>query len=194
MDAVTLTPAPVNEPTRMYEPGSPDRASLQARVAELDAEGPREFPQYIAGEFSAAGGEEFSVVQPHAHARVLGVGGESQAADAEAAIAAATAAAPGWRDMDFDARAAVLLKAADLLAGPWRDTLNAATMLGQSKTAYQAEIDSACELIDFWRFNVHFARQILGEIGEVEMTMGVGQARHGGRGHQAPFPSVSSST
>ena len=83
--------------------------------------------------------------------------------DARAAVDAATAAAPGWRELSFDDRAAVLLKAADLLAGPWRATLNAATMLGQSKTAIQAEIDSACELIDFWRFNVHFARQILAE-------------------------------
>lgn len=163
MDAVTHTPTPVNEPTRMYEPGSPHRESLQRRVAELDGEGPREFEQYIAGQWRPASGEEFSVVQPHAHARVLGVGRESMHADAEAAVAAAAEAAPAWRDMDFDSRAAILLKAADLLSGPWRDTVNAATMLGQSKTAFQAEIDSACELIDFWRFNVHFARQILAE-------------------------------
>ncbi len=83
--------------------------------------------------------------------------------DAEAAIKAAKDAAPGWRALSFDDRAAVILKAADLLAGPWRQRLNAATMLGQSKTAFQAEIDAACELIDFWRFNVHFARQILAE-------------------------------
>ena len=80
-----------------------------------------------------------------------------------AAVDAAKAAAPAWRDLSFDDRAAILLKAADLLAGPWRARINAATMLGQSKTAYQAEIDAACELIDFWRFNVHFARQILEE-------------------------------
>ena len=84
-------------------------------------------------------------------------------ADAAAAVDAATAAAPAWRDLAFDDRAAILLKAADLLAGPWRARINAATMLGQSKTAYQAEIDAACELIDFWRFNVHFARQIMEE-------------------------------
>ena len=83
--------------------------------------------------------------------------------EAAAAVDAAIAAAPGWRALSFDDRAAILLKAADLLAGPWRARINAATMLGQSKTAYQAEIDSACELIDFWRFNVHFARQILSE-------------------------------
>ncbi len=88
---------------------------------------------------------------------------EATAAEAEAAVAAATAAAPAWRALSFDDRAAILLKAADLLAGPWRARIVAATMLGQSKTCYQAEIDAACELIDFWRFNVHFAREILAE-------------------------------
>jgi 1-pyrroline-5-carboxylate dehydrogenase len=163
VDAVSNTPRPVNEPIRNYEPGSPHRESLQQRLTELDAASARDFPQFIAGEWRTAKGEEFEVVQPHRHAGVLGVGRETMHADAEAAVAAATAAAPSWRDMDFDDRAAILLKAADLLSGPWRDTLNAATMLGQSKTAIQAEIDSACELIDFWRFNVAFARDILAE-------------------------------
>ncbi len=163
MDAVTHTPAPGNEPTRMYEPGSRHRETLQQRVAEMDAAGPRQLDQYIGGQHYPAAGAEFEVVQPHAHAKVLGSGRESLGDDAAAAIDAATEAAPAWRDMDFDSRAAILLKAADLLSGPWRDTLNAATMLGQSKTSFQAEIDSACELIDFWRFNVHFARQILAE-------------------------------
>src|SRR4029453_1288109 len=103
------------------------------------------------------------VVQPHRHAAVLGTSAHATHADAEDAVRAAKEAAPGWAELSFDDRAAVFLKAADLLAGPWRQTLNAATMLGQSKTAYQAEIDAACELIDFWRFNVHFARQILAE-------------------------------
>ncbi len=101
------------------------------------------------------------MVQPHDHAHVLGVLRHSTQADTRAAIVAAREAAPAWRALPFDERAAVILKAADLLAGPWRQRLNAATMLGQSKTAFQAEIDSACELIDFWRFNVHFARGIL---------------------------------
>src|SRR3954464_9573587 len=109
------------------------------------------------------GGAEIPVVQPHDHAHVLGVLRNSTQADARAAIVAAREAAPGWAGMSYDDRAAVLLKAAELLSGPWRQRLNAATMLGQSKTAYQAEIDSACELIDFWRFNVHFAAQILAE-------------------------------
>ena len=103
------------------------------------------------------------MVQPHDHQHVLGTLKNSTTKDAEAAVKAATDAAPVWRGLPFDERAAVILKAADLLAGPWRQRINAATMLGQSKTAFQAEIDSACELIDFWRFNVHYAAQILGE-------------------------------
>jgi 1-pyrroline-5-carboxylate dehydrogenase len=97
------------------------------------------------------------------HQHVLGVLKNSTTRDAEAAVKAAHDAAPGWRTLSLDDRAAILLKAADLLAGPWRQRLNAATMLGQSKTAVQAEIDAACELIDFWRFNVHYARQIMGD-------------------------------
>jgi 1-pyrroline-5-carboxylate dehydrogenase len=103
------------------------------------------------------------VVQPHDHQHVLGVLKNSTQADARAAVKAAGDAAPAWRGLDFDERCAILLKAADLLAGPWRQRINAATMLGQSKTAFQAEIDSACELIDFWRYNVHYAREILAD-------------------------------
>jgi 1-pyrroline-5-carboxylate dehydrogenase len=104
-----------------------------------------------------------NVVQPHRHAAVLGSYAGATHADVADAIEAAAAAAPMWRELSFDDRAAVFLRAADLLSGPWRETIAAATMLGQSKTAYQAEIDSPCELIDFWRFNVHFARQILAD-------------------------------
>ena len=163
MDAVTSPPAPVNEPILDYAPGSVERAELQAQLAAFQAQGPIELPNTIHGEQRPAGGTSFDVVQPHAHAEVLGVGANSTEADAHAAVVAARAAAPGWRELSYDDRAAVLLKAADLLAGPWRARLNAATMLGQSKTAYQAEIDSACELIDFWRYNVHFGRQIMAE-------------------------------
>ena len=109
------------------------------------------------------GGEPIDVVQPHRHRQVLGVTHNATNDDAAAAVAAAKRAAPMWRDLPYAERAAVFLRAADLLAGPWRDTLNAATMLGQSKTCYQAEIDSACELIDFLRFNVHFGQQLLAE-------------------------------
>ena len=103
------------------------------------------------------------MVAPFDHRRVLATSANSTQQDATDAVTAALAAAADWRALDFDARAAILLRAADLLAGPWRARINAATMLGQAKTAYQAEIDSACELADFWRFNVHFARQILAE-------------------------------
>ncbi|WP_347354945.1 L-glutamate gamma-semialdehyde dehydrogenase [Intrasporangium sp.] len=163
MDAVTHVPAPANEPVLDYAPGSPERARLEAALAELQAAGPRDLPQTIDGERVMGGGAEITVRQPHAHAKVLGTLRGSTVQDARRAVDAAKAAAPGWRELSFDDRAAVLLKAADLLAGPWRARINAATMLGQSKTAYQAEIDSACELIDFWRINVHFARQILAE-------------------------------
>ncbi|MEZ5158031.1 MAG: L-glutamate gamma-semialdehyde dehydrogenase [Candidatus Nanopelagicales bacterium] len=163
MDAVTQIPAIENEPNRLYEPGSPHRVSLQARVAQLQSQGPIDLPMCIDGRWSMAGGSKIKVVQPHAHSRRLGTTKNATRKDAAAAVEAAKKAAPGWRAMSFDDRAAILLKAADLLAGPWRDTLNAATMLGQSKTAFQAEIDAACELIDFWRFNVKFAEGILRE-------------------------------
>ncbi|MGY1837228.1 L-glutamate gamma-semialdehyde dehydrogenase [Blastococcus sp. SYSU DS0510] len=162
MDAVTRVPSPVNEPVLTYAPGTPEREQLQRRLAELAAE-PLELTATVGGRQRMAAGETFEVVQPHRHAAVLGTSAQSTHADAQEAIRCAKEAAPGWQELSFDDRAAVFLKAADLLAGPWRQTLNAATMLGQSKTAQQAEIDSACELIDFWRFNVHFARQILAE-------------------------------
>jgi 1-pyrroline-5-carboxylate dehydrogenase len=162
LDATTVVPLPVNEPVRSYAPGSAERASLEARLKELGSE-TVDLTTTIGGRQAMARGERIEVVQPHRHSAVLGVTGESDAAEWQAAIGAALAAAPGWRSTSFDDRAAVLLRAAELLAGPWRDTLNAATMLGQSKTAFQAEIDSACELIDFLRFNVAFGRQVLAE-------------------------------
>jgi 1-pyrroline-5-carboxylate dehydrogenase len=160
MDAVTQVPPPRNEPVLDYAPGSPERAALQQRLTELAGE-PLELTMTIGEDQRMGGGERFDVVQPHRHAAVLGTAANATHADAEEAVACAKAAAPGWRDLSFDDRAAVFLRAAELLSGPWRQTLNAATMLGQSKTAYQAEIDSACELIDFWRWNVHFAREIV---------------------------------
>ena len=163
MDAVTSTPAPINEPVLDYAPGSAERAALEVALAELGNAKPTELTHVIGGKRVQGKGKAAKVVQPHAHRKVLGTLRDGTKAEARAAIDAAMAAAPAWRDLSFDDRAAILLKAADLLAGPWRARINAATMLGQSKTAYQAEIDSACELIDFWRFNVHFARQILAE-------------------------------
>lgn len=160
MDGTTRVPPPRNEPVLTYAPGSPERAALETRLAELAAE-PLELTVTIGDKQRMAGGERFDVVQPHRHAAVLGTAANATHTDAEEAVAAAKAAAPEWRELSFDDRAAVFLKAAELLAGPWRQTLNAATMLGQSKTAHQAEIDSACELVDFWRWNVHFAREVL---------------------------------
>ena len=162
MDAVTQVPAPYNEPIGTFAPGTPERERLQRAITDTVSQ-TYEFPNVIGGKRSMASGDRIDVRSPHEHARVLGVTGNSTHADAQAAIAAAKAAAPMWRDLPFDERAAVILRAADLLSGPWRERILSATLWGQSKTAYQAEIDSTCELIDFWRFNVHFARQILQE-------------------------------
>ncbi|MFW3462765.1 L-glutamate gamma-semialdehyde dehydrogenase [Streptomyces sp. 058-1L] len=162
MDAVTQVPAPVNEPVHSYAPGSPERARLEVKLKEL-SHNPIDLPMTIGGEKRMGGGERVNVVQPHNHQAVIGTFAGATEQDAQDAIDAALAAAPAWRAMSFDDRAAIILRAAELLAGPWRETLAASTMLGQSKTAQQAEIDTPCELVDFWRFNVHYARQILAE-------------------------------
>jgi 1-pyrroline-5-carboxylate dehydrogenase len=162
LDAITSVPTPVNEPIRGYAPGSPEAESLHRRIAELEGER-HELTMTIGGVRRMAGGEPFTVTQPHDHQHVLGDSAQATDSDVADAVAAAKAAAPAWRELPFDERAAVLLRAADLLAGPWRDTLNAATVLGQSKSVQQAEIDAAGEFIDFLRFNVHFARRILAE-------------------------------
>jgi len=162
MDAVTRTPVPANEPVRQYQPGSHERAVLESKIKELAGQR-TELTMTIAGRQQMASGEAIDVVQPHNKAHVLGRLGNATSVDVAAAIYAAKQAAPGWRALDFDDRAAIFLKAADLLAGPWRATLNTATILGQSKSPYQAEIDAACELIDFWRYNVYYARRILSE-------------------------------
>ncbi|MGI5206910.1 L-glutamate gamma-semialdehyde dehydrogenase [Spirillospora sp. CA-108201] len=159
MDAVTTVPVPMNEPVRTYAPGSPERAALEARIKELGG-AQTELTMAIGDERRMGAGTPVDVVEPHDHGHVLGRMGEATEADVTEAIAAAREAAPGWRAMSFDDRAAIFLRAAELLAGPWRSTVNAATILGQSKSVQQAEIDAACELIDFWRFNVRFAQQI----------------------------------
>jgi 1-pyrroline-5-carboxylate dehydrogenase len=162
MDAVTHVPQPVNEPVRQYPPGSPDRAVVESKIKELAGER-AELTMTIGGRERTGTGEPVDVVAPHNYRQVLGTMRNATDEDVADAIDAAHAAAPGWRAMSFDDRAAILLKAADLLSGPWRATVNAATILGQSKSVYQAEIDAACELIDFWRYNVHFARRLLEE-------------------------------
>jgi 1-pyrroline-5-carboxylate dehydrogenase len=163
MDAVSAVPVPVNEPVRSYAPGSSERAALEATLKELGSAPPVDLTLTIAGDEVVGEGEPTPVVQPHRHAAVLGHTWDATPAQVQRAVDAALGAAPAWRAMSFDDRAAVFLKAAELLAGPWRDRVNASTMLGQSKTCYQAEIDAACELADFWRFNVHFAQGILAE-------------------------------
>jgi 1-pyrroline-5-carboxylate dehydrogenase len=152
---------PENEPILGYAPGSPERDELKARLATMAAE-EIEIPLIIGGQ-EVRTGDTVEAVMPHDHKHVLATWHRAGAREAEMAIQAAGEAWRDWSSWSFEDRAAVFLRAADLLAGPRRQTLNAATMLGQSKTAHQAEIDSACELIDFWRFNVQFARRIYEE-------------------------------
>ena len=156
-------PLPTNEPVRQYVPGSPERASLEARVKEL-AGSPVDLTMTVGGEQRRGCGAPSTSSSRTGTRAVLGTTHEAGAADvAGRRRRGARGRARAWRALSYDDRAAVLLRAADLLAGPWRDTLNAATMLGQSKSCYQAEIDSACELIDFLRFNVAFGAQVLAE-------------------------------
>ena len=162
MDAQLSVPVPRNEPVRSYAPDSAERASLQARLDTM--RGDRvDLTMTIGGKRVMGAGPSIDVVQPHRRHEVLGVMGNATKADAAAAVEAAKKAAPGWRALPYSERAAVFLRAAEMLAGGWRDTLNAATVLGQSKSCYQAEIDAACELIDFLRFNAAFGEQILRE-------------------------------
>ncbi|MBB6343801.1 L-glutamate gamma-semialdehyde dehydrogenase [Nonomuraea muscovyensis] len=159
MDAISNVPTPANERVYSYAPGSAERAALEGRIKEL-AGASIDLTMTIDGRQRMGGGAPIDVVQPHNKAAVLGRTHDATAQDVQEAIDTALAAAPAWRSLSFDERAAIFLKAAELLSGPWRATLNAATMLGQSKTAQQAEIDAACELIDFLRFNVAYARQL----------------------------------
>jgi 1-pyrroline-5-carboxylate dehydrogenase len=154
-------PRPFNEPIRSYAPGSGERAALQARLGELAAD-QIEMPLVIGGR-DVGNGRTVPAVMPHRTEHVLGTVEWANPPELEQAIAAAGAAWPDWSRLPWTERAAVFLRAADLLAGPWRDTLNAATMLGQSKTAHQAEIDAACELCDFLRYNVAFAARLAEE-------------------------------
>ncbi len=161
-DAVTSVPVPANEPVKTYAPGSSERAALETKIKDLARE-PIDLTMTVGGVQRMGGGDWIDVVQPHNHAHKLGRLGEATDEDVSAAIEAPRFAAPAWRELSFDDRAAIFLRAAELLAGPWRQTINASTMLGQSKSAYQAEIDAACELIDFWRYNIHYARRLLEE-------------------------------
>jgi 1-pyrroline-5-carboxylate dehydrogenase len=154
-------PAPQNEPVRSYAPGTPERTSLQARLEQMRSER-IEIPCVIGGRDVTTGNLR-EAVMPHDKNHVLADVHQGGAQEVEQAIAAAGEAWNDWHRLPWEERATVFLRAAELLAGPWRDTLNAATMLGQSKTAHQAEIDAACELIDFWRFNPAFMVRIYEE-------------------------------
>ncbi len=155
------TPAPANEPQKDYGPGSREREELQQRLRRMQSEH-LEIPLVIGGE-EIRTGDTFESVSPHKREQVLATVHKGGAAEVERAVAAANGAWRDWSRTPWEERAAVFLRAAELLSGPWRQTLNAATMLGQSKTAHQAEIDAACELIDFLRFNVEFMTRIYEE-------------------------------
>jgi 1-pyrroline-5-carboxylate dehydrogenase len=159
--AIFRPPAPYNEPVREYAPGSPERARLQQRLEQMRNERV-EVPLVIGGRDVRTGNTR-PAVMPHEKEHVLADVHQGGAEEVQAAVDAAAEAWKDWSRRPWEDRAAVFLRAAELLAGPWRDTLNAATMLGQSKTAHQAEIDAACETIDFLRFNVEFMTRIYSE-------------------------------
>ena len=161
MSGLANIPHPHNEPVLSYAPASPERAALKSALTSLGAERP-EVPAVVGGR-EIRSGDTQDVVSPHCHARVLARTHSASGETIRAAVDAAVEAQRDWGHWRFEDRAAVFLKAAELLATTYRQRLNAATMLGQSKTAFQAEIDSACELIDFLRFNVHYAERIYRE-------------------------------
>jgi 1-pyrroline-5-carboxylate dehydrogenase len=158
MNGIPAIPPPLNEPVLSYAPGTSERAELKAEL-ESQASQVIDVPLIIGGE-EIRTGNTFDVVMPHSHGHVIARAHEAGPAEIERAIEAALDARADWSTTQWEDRAAIFLRAAELLAGPWRQKLNAATMLGQSKTAYQAEIDAACETIDFFRIGVHFAQQI----------------------------------
>ncbi len=151
-------PTPVNEPVKEYRPGSVERDLLKDALNELRSI-EKDIPMYIGGQ-EVRTGKAVRIAPPHDHQHTLGHFHEGDASHVQQAIDSALTAKDAWTNMPWEHRAGIFLKAADLLAGPYRARINAATMLGQSKTAYQAEIDSACELIDFLRFNVHYMTEI----------------------------------
>src|SRR6476660_7432361 len=154
-------PPPLNEPIKSYAPGSPERAALKDRLRTMSNER-ADIPLIIGGK-EVHTGELVDSVMPHNHRHVLGQWHRASESNVDAAIRAAQTAAKDWANWSWEDRAAVFLKAAELLATTWRATLNASTMIGQSKTIFQAEIDAACELIDFWRFNAAYAQELYAE-------------------------------
>lgn len=158
MNGNPTAPPPVNEPVLTYAPGTPERAELKKEL-ESQSSTVVDIPLVIGGE-EIRTGNTINVVMPHAHSHVLATVHQAGADEVRQAVVAAAAAHREWSTTRWEDRAGIFLRAADLLAGPWRQKMNAATMLGQSKTALQAEIDSACEIIDFFRFAAHFAERI----------------------------------
>jgi 1-pyrroline-5-carboxylate dehydrogenase len=160
-NAYFKVPFPVNEPVLSYAPGTPEKEALKKKLKELQSK-EIEIPLIIGGK-EIKTGKTAEIKTPHDHSKKLGFYHKAGAKEVNMAIEAALEARKTWAEMPWEHRASVFLKAAELLSGLWRYTINAATMLGQSKTAYQAEIDSACELIDFWRFNTHYMTQLMSE-------------------------------
>jgi len=161
MNANSKTPSPVNEPVRDYQPGSPERSSIKAALESLQGQ-PVQVPLHIGGEDRRTD-KQIDIRCPHDHDLILGTYSAATSSHAAEAVNAALQAQQHWQALPWQERVAVFLRAADLAAGPWRDILNASTMLGQGKSVYQAEIDAACELVDFLRFNCYFAEQIYAE-------------------------------
>jgi 1-pyrroline-5-carboxylate dehydrogenase len=157
-DAIFTVPQPVNEPIWAYGPGSPEKKALKQALAEAKSQ-QADIPMYIGGQHVRTD-ERVAMHPPHERHHVLGHFSKGNAAHVQQAIDAALAAKPQWEAMPWQERAAIFLRAADLLTGPYRAAMSAATMLCQSKNAYQAEIDCICELADFWRFNAHFMQEI----------------------------------
>jgi 1-pyrroline-5-carboxylate dehydrogenase len=161
MDWSPRVPIPKNEPVQTYGPGSSERSALKAELHQMSKD-VEEIPLIIGGR-EVRTGRMAAVVMPHDHDHVLARVHLAGPEEVEKAIEAALRAKADWENMPTDLRMGIFLKAAELLAGRWRQRVNAATMLGQSKTCFQAEIDAACELIDFWRWNPWFLSRILGE-------------------------------
>ena len=161
-NAIFQVPVAINEPVRGYAPGSADREKLLNKYTEMYNQAPIDIPMYINGQEVFTDNKK-SIHPPHEHAKVLGHFNYGNGTHVQAAIDAALAAKDAWASLPWQDRAAIFLKAADLLAGPFRDKMNAATMLAQSKNVFQAEIDAACELIDFFRFNVQYMTRIYSE-------------------------------
>ena len=161
VNGIRRVPPPVNEPVKSYAPGSPEKAELKARLAAMSKEC-ADIPAVINGK-EVRTGDLVDVRSPHNHQQVIGRFHRARKEDVEAAIKTSGEAQKEWGSWKWEDRAAVMLRAAELLATTWRSTMNAATMLGQSKTVYQSEIDAACEMTDFFRFNVHFAQELYTE-------------------------------